>query len=127
MIIKGYELKTLKDNKSRVFVIYESIYSKTEIFGGVRIIEDVIGHQRTTTVGDILEMKDFCRFTGSNFEFLRYLGSGVVGSSSLLESHRVVALARDDDLHAKIEIPEDVQRNRSGMIILADSKDAFIR
>jgi hypothetical protein len=92
---------------------------------GVHVNEISMGVAESSSIREILECKDFCRFHGTDFDFLKYISEGVVlGESSYPSSidYRYRVVAPEKSLNeAGIVISSTQIRTAAGMVVLAES------
>ena len=92
---------------------------------GVHVNEISMGVAESSSIREILECKDFCRFHGTDFDFLKYISAGVVlAASSCMPRvdyrYRVVAPEKSLD-EAGIAISSTQVKTAAGMVVLAES------
>jgi hypothetical protein len=123
------------DNKSKNDGIETPVYeyisllipppTQIKVEHGVHVNEISMGVAESSSIREILECKDFCRFHGTDFDFLKYISEGVVlGESSYPSSidYRYRVVAPEKSLNeAGIVISSTQIRTAAGMVVLAES------
>jgi hypothetical protein len=120
MVAEIYELEILKTGHKQWFQILCPYYNNAKIIDGVRIIENIFGRRLSTSVADLISLRSFCNFSGTEFEFLQYLGSAVTHAKAPSKRVNSVAVVDADELRrADIEIPDGARLVKTGFVILA--------
>lgn len=110
------------------FSVAKILRTKAPRKNGVTLLETVFGRPGGSKISDVLQLKNFCNFTNSDFEFLRYLGSAVTRTDPEDRgSFRVFALVSVEQLQREnIAFPQSASGDDKGRIILFDTADEFI-
>jgi hypothetical protein len=122
-----YKIVYVSNNSRRDFLITKPYMDTIKKIDNVIVLNNVIGSRYGDSVSDIIALKAFCGFSGTDFEFLEYIGSAVTNSDGCNSPFRSLALVSVGDLtKAKVDVVDGVKKNEAGMIILSDSKAIFL-
>ena len=111
------------------FSVAKSLRTKVRKINGVTILENVFGRPGGSEILGVVQLKGFCNFTNSDFEFLQYLGSAVTRADPEERgSFHAFALATEEQLKKdKIEVPQNVRRDEQTRVILFDTANEFVK
>lgn len=126
MYAQTYVLKKSPENSRDWFQIMKPYAKTIPVEGNVRIIKNIVGHKNASSIPNILKLKAFCKFIGTDYEFLQYIGSGVTNTESAARPFRSLAIVSHDDLRkADVNAPDETIVSFDEYVVLSDSKDNF--
>lgn len=127
MYAQTYVLKKSPENSRDWFQIMKPYAKTIPLEGNVRIIKNIVGHKSASSIPNVLKLKEFCKFIGTDYEFLQYIGSAVTNTESTARPFRSLAIVSRDDLRkANINAPDKTIVVFDEYVILSDSKNNFI-